>query len=344
MATIDEVAMQAAVSKSTVSRAFSRPGSVNAATRARVLEAASIVGYRPRYGVGLASRRRTGNVGLIVPDVGNPYFQPLVKAVQHEAVTHQYPLFMGAGENDPQAEAEIARSMARHVDGLLLASSRMEDSDIIALAADLPVVVINREITGIPSVSLASGEGMAQAVEHLVALGHQRIAYLSGPPRFQASVERLDALRAVVSELNVEVGQPNVEVVELGPFQPSFESGQRATDLVISTACTAVIAFNDLTALGLMTRAAELDIVVGRDLSVIGFDGLWLAATSSPPLTTVAAPVGEAGTFAARELFKALSGQPTGGHRKLGTDLIVRSSTGPAVPRTPNPKASGGRS
>jgi DNA-binding LacI/PurR family transcriptional regulator len=337
MATIDEVATQAAVSKSTVSRAFSRPGSVNAATRARILEAASIVGYQPRNGVSLASRRRTGNVGLIVPDVGNPYFQPLLKAVQHEAVTQQYPLFMGAGENDPQAEAEIARSMAHHVDGLLLASSRMEEGDIIALAAELPVVVVNREIAGIPSVSLASGEGMAQAVEHLVALGHRRIAYLSGPPRFQASVERLDALRTVVAQLKVEV-------VELGPFQPSFESGQRATDLVMSTSCTAVIAFNDLTALGLMARAAELDIVVGRDLSVIGFDGLWLAATSNPPLTTVAAPVGEAGTFAARELFKALSGQSAGGHRRLGADLIVRSSTGPAVPHTPHWKASGGRS
>jgi DNA-binding LacI/PurR family transcriptional regulator len=326
MATINEVATRAAVSKSTVSRAFTHPGSVNAATRARVLEAASMIGYQPRNGAGVTSRRRTGNVGVIVPDVGNPYFQPLLKAVQHEAVTQQCPLFMGAGENDPQAEAEIARSMARHVDGLLLVSSRMEESDIVALAGEIPVVVVNREIDGIPSVVLASGEGMAQAVEHLVALGHQRIAYLAGPPRFLASVERLTALRAVVAQLKVEV-------IELGPFQPSFESGQRATDLVMSTSCTAVIAFNDLTALGLMARAAELDIAVGRDLSVIGFDGLWLAATSSPPLTTVAAPVAEAGTFAARELFKALSGRPAGSHRRLAADLIVRSSTGPAVPR-----------
>jgi DNA-binding LacI/PurR family transcriptional regulator len=336
MATIDEVAAQADVSKSTVSRAFGRPGTVNAATRARVLEVAGQIGYQPRTVASVAARRRTGNIGVIVPDVGHPYFQPLLKAVQHEAVTQQSPLFMGAGENDPQTEAEIARAMARHVDGLLLVSSRMDESDIIALAGEIPVVVVNREIAGISGVVLASGEGMVQAVEHLVALGHRRIAYLAGPPRFLSSVERLDALRAAVK-------QHKVEVVELGPFQPSFESGLRATDLVISTGCTAVIAFNDLTALGLMARAAELGVAVGRDLSVIGFDGLWLAAASNPPLTTVAAPVSEAGTFAARELFKALAGQAAECHRKLPADLIVRSSTGPAVPRQGRRDISGDR-
>lgn len=328
MATIDEVATRAAVSKSTVSRAFNRPGSVNAATRERVLEIASQIGYQPPGLVSVASRQRTGNIGVIVPDTGNPYFQPLLKAVQHEAVTQQSPLFMGASENDPETEAEIARAMARHVDGLMLVSSRMEESDIIALAAEIPIVVVNREIAGIPGVLLPSGEGMVQAVEHLVALGHRQIAYLAGPRRFLSSIERLDALRAAARQL--EVG-----VVELGPFQPSFAAGQRATDLVLSTECTAVIAFNDLTALGLMTRAAELGVVVGRDLSVIGFDGLWLAEISSPPLTTVAAPVSEAGTAAARELFKALSGRTAGSHHRLPADLIVRSSTGPALPRQP---------
>jgi DNA-binding LacI/PurR family transcriptional regulator len=328
MATIDEVASRAAVSKSTVSRAFSRPGAVNAATRARVLEAAGQIGYQPRNVAPVVARPRTGNIGVVLPEVGHPYFQPLLQAVQHEAVTHQSPLFVGAGENDPQTEAEVARALARHVDGLLLVSSRMEDSDILSIAAEIPLVVVNREIPGISGVVLASGEGMRQAVEHLVALGHRRIAYLAGPPRFMASVERVEALHAAVAELNVEV-------TELGPFQPSFAAGQRATDLVVSTGCTAVIAFNDLLALGLMARAAELDITVGRDLSVIGFDGLWLAATSVPPLTTVAAPTAEAGTFAARELFKAIAGRSEESHRRLPADLVVRSSTGPAVPRQP---------
>jgi DNA-binding LacI/PurR family transcriptional regulator len=328
MATIDEVASQAAVSKSTVSRAFSRPAAVNAATRARVLKVASQVGYQPRNVVPGPTRRRTGNVGVVVPEVGHPYIQPLLKAVQHEAVTHQSPLFMAAGENDPDTEAEVARAMAAHVDGLLLVSSRMEEADIAAIAAEIPLVVVNREIPGISGIMLASGEGMGQAVEHLVALGHRRIAYLAGPPRFLASVERVEALRAAVAQLNVEV-------IELGPFQPSFAAGQRATDLVISTGSTAVIAFNDLLALGLMSRAAELDITVGRDLSVIGFDGLWLAAASAPPLTTVAAPIGEAGTFAARELFKAIAGRSTEFHRRLPSDLVVRSSTGPAAARPP---------
>ena len=187
-ATIDEVAASASVSKSTVSRVFSHPELVNEGTRQHVLEVAKQLTYRPRSPRREAIRTRTGVIGVVVPEIANPYFQPFLQAVQEEALAHRSSVFVSAGGADGR-EAAAVRAMAPYVDGLALVSSQLSDAEIIALTETVNVVAVNREVPGVPAVILSSGAGMVQAVEHLAALGHRQLAYVAGSKQVRARSE-----------------------------------------------------------------------------------------------------------------------------------------------------------
>ncbi|MDT4980222.1 MAG: LacI family transcriptional regulator, repressor for deo operon, udp, cdd, tsx, nupC, and nupG, partial [Pseudonocardiales bacterium] len=166
-------------------------------------------------------------------------------------------------------------------------------------------------------------------VEHLAALGHKKAAYLSGPPTSWSNRERRKGLRAAARTTGVEC-------VELGPFAPKFEAGLQAADLVLATDVTAVLAFNDLIALGVLNRLADRGVAVPDEMSVIGFDDIAFAAMCTPPLTTVFTPKESAGRAAVELLLDWLDkkslGHTGGTQRTLGTQLIVRSSTAPPPP------------
>jgi DNA-binding LacI/PurR family transcriptional regulator len=322
--TIADVALQAGVSKATASRAFSRPEAVRPDTRERVLAVARELDYTPSSVARSLSTGRTGNLGLFVPDLSNPFFGPMIKAVQGEAKARGLALFVADSDEHTEDEARLVRAMAAQVDGLLLASPRMADEDLRQIHLAVPVVVINRAVDGVPGVLLDSGQGMAQAVEHLEALGHRRAAYLTGPRDSFSAVERRTSLLAAAS-------RHDLEVVELGPFEPRFSAGLRAADLALATGATAVLAYNDLLALGLMQQLAARGHRVGEDVSVIGFDDIWLAPMTTPPLTTICAPGAAAGTAAVRLLTDA--GTAPAAVVRLPTELVVRGTTGRA-PRT----------
>jgi DNA-binding LacI/PurR family transcriptional regulator len=320
---IEDVAREAQVSKSTVSRVFAHPEIVNEVTKEHVLAAARELGYRPRRGPG--ARQLLGTIGLVVPDVGTPFFQMLMAGASAEAESHRCTLFVSNGGASRRTEFPVVRSLEQHVDGVILASSQLRDEDILELQTRVPVVAVNREVDGVPSVILRSDAGMASAVEHLAALGHRRIAYVAGSKRVRATGERREALLSTAGRLGVDV-------LELGPFDEAFDAGVSAADLVLAAGCTATIAFNDVLALGVIARANDVGVVVGRDLSVIGFDGLWFGIIASPPLTTVAAPAAQAGSAAARELLHIVNGAGPSSSQELQGELIVRSSTGPPAP------------
>ena len=325
MTTLNDVALRAEVSKATASRAFSRPESVRSDTRERILAVARDLGYMPNRVARSLSSGRTGNLGLFVPDISNPFFPPLIQAVQAEAKRRDAALFVADSDEHTEDEARLVRAMAAQVDGLVLAAPRMTDEDLLDLLDRVPVVVINRRTPGVPAVLLPAEQGVAQAVEHLVALGHRAVAYLSGPADSFSEAERRDALLAAAEPAGLDV-------VLLGPFEPRFSAGLRAADLALATGATAVLAYNDLMALGLMQQLAGRGVRVGTDVSVIGIDDIWLAPMTTPPLTTIAVPGAAAGTVAVRLLGDLVAGAtpdpaPT---RLLPTELVVRSSTGPA--------------
>ena len=326
MATIADVAARAGVSKATVSRVFSRPEAVRPATRERVLATARDLAFRPNPIARSLALGRTGSIGLVVPDVANPYFGPVIKAVQRAARRQDLTVLTADSDEFDADEVALAGSLAEQADGLVLFSPRMSERDVLDLSARLPVVVINRKIAGVPGVIISSDEGMEQAVEHLAALGHRHVAYVSGPKVSFSSRARTAAVVAAARKVGVELTQ-------LGPFEPFFRSGVRAGDLVIASGATAVITYNDLQALGVIQLLAERGKTVGTDISVVGFDDIWLAPMTRPPLTTVHAPAPEAATTALRWLIEMIQneGPPIDRHTRLTCELIVRASTGPAL-------------
>ena len=230
-----------------------------------------------------------------------------------------------APTSSPHDEERWARALAPQVDGLLLVSPLMPESALLRAGRPGAPVLVNREIDGIPAVLTDATEATGHAVEHLHALGHRAIIYLAGPDGYSNSM-RLRGYRATCERLGVEP-------VELGPFQARFSAGVRAADLVLASAATAVVAYNDEVAVGVINRLADRGVRVPDDLSIIGFDDTSLAEMVTPRLTTVRLPVAMAGQAAARRLLDLRTpARPTPGPLTLPGELIVRSSTGPHRP------------
>ncbi|GAA0495757.1 LacI family transcriptional regulator [Paractinoplanes deccanensis] len=316
--TIKDVARAAGVSAATVTRALSKPEVVRPATRDRVKEIAASLGYHPNRAARGLITGRTGNLGLLVPDLGNPFFPSIVKGVQARAHEADHAVFLADTDEDPAAEAGLVRKLAKQVDGVLLCSPRMAEAEIRALATEVPTVLLYRRVPGVASVTAEFLDGMRQAVSHLVALGHRRIAYVAGPRTSWANRERVRSLRAVT--------RTRVELVETGNVVPQFEGGVSVADQVLAAEVTAVIAYNDLVALGLLHRFAARGVAVPHDISVLGFDDIPLAAMVHPALTTVALPKDQAGQAGVDLLLRERHRE----RRELPTQLMVRGSTGPA--------------
>ncbi|MGS2618711.1 LacI family DNA-binding transcriptional regulator [Micromonospora sp. LZ34] len=319
------MAREAGVSPSTVSRALSTPEMVNFATRERVLRAAHRLGYAPNRAARGLTTGRTGNLGLIVPDLANPFFPGVVKGVQARAREADYAVFLADTDEDPAAEAGLVRALAKQVDGLILCSPRAHEDEIRDLAEHATLVMVNRRFGNIPSVVFDNADGMRQAVAHLQALGHERVAWVGGPRTSWSNRDRLRGVRAATAAADMELHVT-------GHFPPQFEGGVAAADLVIASGVTSVIAYNDLMALGLLGRLRDRGVRVPQDISVIGIDDIHMAAMSAPALTTVSLAKEQAGRTAV-DLLLALLVQPDGvrnARRELPTQLFVRGSTGVA--------------
>jgi DNA-binding LacI/PurR family transcriptional regulator len=320
MATIADIAQAAGVSKSTVSRSFTRPDSVNDETRERILAVATELGYRPAP----AKAESTGTVALFIPDIANPYYPPLVKAVQTACQQKSISLIIVDGEDDPEADAEELERIIGRVDGAIVFAPRLDAGRIRALDAVAPVVLINHVTEGLPAVILSAPEGARQAVEHLAALGHKAIAYLASREDNYSSRVRLAAAEEAADYLGVTLRV-------LTHAEPTYAAGVRGADLVLAEPVTAVIAHNDLMAFGCMNRLIDRGVEVGKEVSVVGFDDIWLASASRPTLTTVTTPYERGGAVALRMLTDRI-GDPDrpASTVHLSGDLVVRGSTGPA--------------
>lgn len=334
-ATIRDVAQAAGVSQSTVSRALSAPELVNAATRERVQAAARRLGYEPNRAARGLITGRTGNLGLIVPDLSNPFFSSIAKGVQSAARAGDYSVFIADTDEEAAAEVELLRALSKQVDGTVLCSPRTPDAELAGIGADSPVVLMNRRVGDRPSVTVDNADGMRQAVEHLAALGHRRIAYVAGPRTSWSNGERERGLHATIEATGSEL-------VHLGYFPPRFDGGVAAADLALASGATAVIAYNDVIALGLLSRLGARGVPVPDRMSVVGCDDIGMSAMTHPSLTTVSVPQHESGRASVALLLSLLAddGGSPAVHRELPTQLIVRATTG--VAPAPDPRPAGG--
>ena len=318
---IRAVAARAGVSPATVSRVFTQPDAVALETRRRVLAVADELHYTPHPVARSLARGCTGNLGIVVPDIANSFSAVVTKAVQQEAARDGYALFVSGSDELARDEEQWARAMAPQVDGLMLVSPLMSDDALRALGPT-PLVLSNRLLDALPSVVTDATEAVGHAVEYLAALGHREIVYLAGPEGF-ANTMRVRGYDGACRRLGLRPRR-------LGPFNARFSDGVRAADLVLATPATAVVAYNDEVAVGVLNRLVDRGLRVPDDLSVVGVDDTSLAEMVTPRLTTVRLPAAESGRAAVRMLLDVIAGRPgPDGPLLLQAELIVRSSTGP---------------
>jgi len=328
MATVKDVAERAGVSVSTVSRALSMPHLVSATTRARVVAAAEELGYQPNQAARGLRSGVTGNIGLVIPDIENPYFAAMTKGVQDRARKSGYSVFIADSDEDAELEAELIASIVKQVDGILLASPRASDDRILDLVGSKPTVVLNRQIDGLPSLLLDNSAGVVQVLDHLQALGHRKVAYAASPKSSWSGGERIEEMRRQ-AEL-----RDDLEVVFLGNFQPFVSGGYQAADLAVASGATAMFAYNDLVAIGALERLRHRGIDVPGQMSVVGFDDVAFAELTFPTLTTISVPLRGMGRRAVDALTRIVAGSDNvSSSARADVELRIRQSTAPP-PRT----------
>nr|WP_247047239.1 LacI family DNA-binding transcriptional regulator [Arthrobacter rhizosphaerae] len=329
--TIYDIAERAGVAPSTVSRALSKPGRVNERTRSKIAVIAAELGYVASTQAQSLTTGRTGSVALLVPDVTNPFYFDIIRGTQLELRARGFTLLLIDTEESAEIELQTLRQLRRTADGLILAASRLTDQQLAEEARRQPLVTINRPAADAPTVLLDTPEVMVQAVDHLASLGHKSITYVSGPTGSWSNHRRWHAIEAAASKRDITVRK-------IGPYLPNTSSGAAAGDAAIGTGATALVAFNDLIAIGMLQRFKARGVRVPEDISVVGCDDIFGADFCNPPLTTIASPIERVGRVAVSMLMAQLDAKPGDAARKLAvipTYLKVRNSTGPA-PRNPD--------
>jgi LacI family transcriptional regulator len=321
-ATIRDVARASGVHVSTVSRTFSAPHMVNPETRSRVLSTAERLGYRPNRAARALITGRTHNIGLIVADVANPFFPPLIKAAESQARHRDYYVFVADSNEDPVVEAELVQALAKQVDGILLCSPRMSNDLVEQLRREVPLVVINRLVDGLPAVVMDVGQGAREAVEHLVRLGHRDLVLLGGP---RGSWTNREIRRAATATARAA----GANLLVLGPNPPTETAGTAAAAAIRDSGATGILAYNDLMAIGLLQGLHALGVRVPAERSVVGIDDIALSRLVTPKLTTVATPTATAGRAAVDMLLQHGDDRRTTAQITLQTELVIRDSTGP---------------
>jgi DNA-binding LacI/PurR family transcriptional regulator len=343
-ATIRDVAARAGVSTATVSRALRGGVGVDPATRARVEAAARELRYRPSGIARSLKLRSTRTLGLIVTDIENPYFPQIIRAVEDAARARGYSVVLADGRRDPDREIQSLELLAaRQVDGLLIASSALTERHRSWIdERPCPVVVMNSSFAseGVPSVLSDNVAGGRLAAEHLLDLGHRSLTYVATPASGNLAVdERLAGVREALAErgrspddLDVVLGDGGVDGGERagrGAFQRRPET-------------TALICYNDLTAVGALRAVHALGMRVPEDVSVVGFDDIELAPYVEPPLTTVRQDTTAMGAWAVDTLLGLIVSQrarpgAAGAAvrsmvtpRRIPVHIVVRGTTGPA--------------
>lgn len=338
-ATLRDVARLAEVHPGTVSRALNEETRrlVNEDTARRVIEAAETLGYRPNPIARGLKTNRSYTVGVLVPDLTNPLFPPIVRGIQDRLEQAGYTPLIANTDNDPERERNDFDAMrARQVDGVIAATARLEPADEL-LESSLPVVyVLRRHDDGdAPSATADDRHGCTLAVEHLIELGHTRIAHLGGPIGVSTGRDRHEGFVAAMERAGLEV---DPDLVRFGDAFTEPEGRRLCDELLASGAdATAIVAGNDLMALGCYDSLRSRGIACPQGMSVAGFNDMPFSERFNPSLTTVGIPQYEIGAAAAELLLEKLQ-DPGAATREitLAPRLVVRGSTD-APPATARP-------
>ena len=334
--TLRDVARVAGVHPATVSRALNEEtrALVNEETARRVLKAAEKLGYRPNPIARGLKTNRSYTIGVLIPDLTNPLFPPILRGIEDCLVTAGYTALTANTDNDPERELLDSQTMrARQVDGIIAATARRDHRLHDALLeAGIELVLVNRRQDELPVSSATADDrmGMRLSVEHLVSLGHTRIAHLGGPLDYSTGLDRHDSFHETMRAAGLE---PDPELVLVAEAFTESEGARLCGQLLKDgRSFTAVAAANDLLALGCYDVFAERGVRCPEDVSVVGFNDMPFADRFNPPLTTIHIPHYEIGREAAQLMLERLQdGDSPPREVRLEPSLIIREST--AAPR-----------
>lgn len=336
---IKDIAKRVGFSVTTVSRALNDYDDVNAETKDLIRRTAAEMGYVPNSLAQRFQKKKTDTIGLILPTFGprfsDPFFSEFLAGIGNKAATQGFDLLVSTrspGEEELNAYRQMVQG--RRVDGLVIVRTRKHDERIEYLrSVEFPFVAFGRMEGEIdfPFVDEDGKSGMRLVADHLIALGHRRIACIASPPELMFSQFRLDGLQSRLDELDLSLDPGLIRVGDL-----TQRSGYEQTlDLLdLANPPSAIVAFNDLMALGAMSAAQNRGLTVGTDVSITGFDNIPIAAHSHPPLTTVDQPIYQIGSMVCEMLAQKIKGEALERSQALlQPELIIRESSGKASAR-----------
>jgi DNA-binding LacI/PurR family transcriptional regulator len=332
--TVKDVAKHAGVSAASVSRALSGSGGVRESVRSRILESARTLSFQPNRAARDLRVRSSRAVGVLIPDIENPFFTSLVCGIEDVLGKTDYSLLLASYNEDPDQEArrlEVFR--ADGVRGLIFAASRAPSRLYAELEkAGMALVAVSRDVSRLPvdEVTVANREGAHAATSHLIQFGHKRIAIINGPLVFTTARDRQAGYEEALREKGIAVDE---NLIVHCPFKQSEGYSAMRQLLALDDPPTAVFAGSNLLTLGALQAIHERHLAIPDEIAIVGFDEMPWAMSLRPPLTTVAQPAFEVGRTAA-ELLLARVREPALSRRQvvLDTQLIVRSSGGPNAP------------
>ncbi|MBI9094107.1 MAG: LacI family DNA-binding transcriptional regulator [Sphaerochaeta sp.] len=326
--TIRDVAKEAGVSTMTVSRVVNNKGQVANETRIRVESAMKKLSYIPNMNAQNLVTNKTWTIGVIVPDIANPFFASLVKAGEKICNERGYSMLIGNTEGDLAIERRyISVYQSRMCEAIILVAPRIDDFELSELNKQIPLVVVDRTVPfqDIVQVYLDNTRGAEVATKHLLDLGHTRIGFVMGPEEVPNSHTRYEGYAQALKQAGIPFTK---ELVYQGDF--IVETGRKALEYFESLAIkpTAIFCSNDLMAIGIIERANELDIKIPNQYSLVGFDNIFLSSLVNPRLTTISYPILEMGTKAITLLLDSLlSEAKVQMSENLEHNLIIRNST-----------------
>ncbi|HKV24109.1 MAG TPA: LacI family DNA-binding transcriptional regulator [Candidatus Acidoferrum sp.] len=335
---IRDVARRARVSTATVSRTVNRVATVDAQLAKRVWKAVAELGYYPNRQARALVSGRSRVFGLIVSEITNPFFPEIVQTFETLAVEHNYEILLTSTIHDPKRmELAVRRMIESRVDGVAILTFGMEEELLQHLRfRNLPLVFVDvgPQAPRVSNIRVDYVHGIRQAVQHLAALRHTRIGFVTGPLTLRSALARKDAFENSLKEIGLEA-RPEFMV----EGNHSLEGGKLALQklFALHEQPTALMCSNDMTAIGVMRQAFDLGISVPQELSVIGFDDTRLADFMIPPLTSIQMSQAELATLAFNALLKDVKREtpaPDGTEYDLKTELILRSSTAQAVEKS----------
>ena len=330
---IKDVAKLSGVSTATVSHVINKTRHVSDETKQRVLRAIENVGYTPNIHARNLASGRSRTLGLIISDITNPFFPDLVKSIQERALELGYDVIILNTNYEPERAAPyVQRLLELRVHGVMILTTEMDLSVIERLSSRrISVVFLDIGKVGphTSNIRVNYEKGVHQAVKHLLELGHRQIAFIGGPAHFKSAQFRREAFLRTMKKHRASLhAEP---VIFKGDFK--LEGGQEAVKeiLALKNRPTAIIAANDLMAMGALRELARAGLQVPKDISVIGCDDTWLAKLTDPQLTTIVIPRAEIGAAAVEAVLHTNSGEGRSGREiRIHTQLLVRGSTGTA--------------